>query len=318
MLDLIVIGAGPGGTELALGADALSWDVALVEKDTLGGTCVNRGCIPTKALLHATESLITLEQLMDEGLSQESILEAQREALSLDVLLPYRDRQSQASVDGLKSQLKRSKVQLIEGNARIVEPGKVEVDGTVYEAKRIVLATGSVPAIPPIPGLDLPGVYTSDAFLDAKANWPQPLNHLVIIGGGVIGVEMADVCQRLGIQVTVIEALDRLLPNLDKGLSRALKQTFKKRGIDVYTGSAVQEVTSVDDALEVHLDDESIACDAVLVATGRRALTEEVTDLEIAKERHSFKVNEHFETSVPGIYAIGDDVLKSNARARSN
>ena len=311
MFDLIVIGAGPGGTEVALGAAALGWEVALIEAVKIGGTCVNRGCIPTKALLQLREPLLQLEHMKDEGFENTSLLDDYRAGLHSGATLNFRDKQVQASVDGLQSQLDRAKVTLIEGHGILVasqagQAAAVQVDEEVYEAKRICLALGSVPAVPPIPGHDLPAVYTSDHFLDPEETWPENMKSVVIVGAGVIGVEMADFFHHMGIHVTIVEMLDRALANLDRGLSRALQQSFKKRGIDIITSRGVDEIREADTGLEVLVGDDVFPCDGVLLATGRRPATHNISELDLTMDRHSIAVDENFRTNIENVYAIGD------------
>lgn len=311
MYDLIVVGAGPGGTEVALGGAALGWDVALIEAVKIGGTCVNRGCIPTKALLQLREPLLQLEHMESEGFANNTLIEHYRAGLNSPVTLAFRDKQVQASVDGLESQLERAKVTQIEGRGILVasEEGQaaaVQVGDDVYEAKRICLALGSVSAVPPIPGHELLGVYTSDHFLDPTETWPDDMTSVVIVGAGVIGVEMADFFHHLGLNVTLVEMLDRALANLDRGLSRALQQSFKKRGIEIITGRGVDEIREGDSSLEVLVGEDVLPCDAVLMATGRRPATQNFTELELTMDRHFIKVDENFRTSLENVYAIGD------------
>lgn len=311
MFDLIVVGAGPGGTEVALGAASLGWEVALIEEVKIGGTCVNRGCIPTKALLQLREPLLQLEHMETEGFSNTSLIEDYRTELKTPATLAYRDKQVQASVDGLQSQLDRAKVTQIEGRGILVssptdQAAAVRVGDETYEAKHICLGLGSIPSLPPIPGYDLPGVYTSDHFLDPDEQWPENLSSVVIVGAGVIGVEMADFFHHLGIQVTIVEMLDRALANLDRGLSRALQQSFKKRGIELITGRGVDEIREGDSTLEVLVGDDVLACDAVLFATGRRPATRDFTELEVTMDRHFIAVDENFRTNIDNVYAIGD------------
>lgn len=202
---LLVIGAGPGGYEAALRAAKLGIRTALVENRDVGGTCLNRGCIPTKSLLHAAELAAALEKGGEWGIAAEN--------LSVDFAAVHRKKAEvteklRAGVEGL---LKQKKVDVLRGTGTILGPGRVAVDGVAYGADSILIATGSVPARPPIPGLEL--AVTSDEVL---APQERVYRSLVIIGGGVIGVELACVYHALGCEVTIVEALERILPNMDR------------------------------------------------------------------------------------------------------
>ena len=304
--DLIVIGAGPGGYEAAFEAADLGMKTALIEKEEPGGTCLNRGCIPTKALLHSAELYRSMKDAETAGISAKEILYDLRR-------MQERKRNVVAQLrKGIADTAKRKKVDLIRGSAAVCGEGRVLVrtaaEEKTFTATRILLATGSIPVKPPIPGIDLPGVLTSDELLENE----NPIGSLVIIGGGVIGVEFASLYEALGTKVTVIEAMPQLLPNLDRELAQSLKMLMKKRGITVCTGARVEAIQERDGGgllCEYTVEKpETAEADAVLVCVGRRPYTKGLFDGNFRPdtERGRILVNERYETSLPGVYAIGD------------
>ncbi|MBR6164375.1 MAG: dihydrolipoyl dehydrogenase [Clostridia bacterium] len=304
--DLIVIGAGPGGYEAAFEAADLGMKTALVEKEETGGTCLNRGCIPTKALLHAAELYRSMKEAEAAGVCAKEILYDPRkmQQRKREVVLQLRK--------GIEDTAKRKKVELIRGTGTVCGEGRVSVRTAAEErlltADRILIATGSRPIRPPIEGISLPGVVTSDELLE----YEEPVGSLVIIGGGVIGVEFAALYQALGTQVTVIEAMPQLLPNLDRELAQSLKMLMKKRGIAVCTGARVEAIRQRESGglvCEYTADKPDTAeADAVLVCVGRRPYTEGLfaEGFRPDMDRGCIRVNERYETSLPGVYAIGD------------
>lgn len=305
--DLVVIGAGPGGYVPALKAASQGLKTAVVEKDSLGGTCLNRGCIPTKTLLHTAELYREIGNCEPLGVLVEGA------ALSMETLKNRKDEVISELQKGIEAALKKAKVTRITGTAAITAPHEITVaDGEnkiVYTAENILIATGSAPVQIPIPGASLPGVLNSDTLLDRSE---PPFGRLVIIGGGVIGMEFASVYQALGAQVTVIEALDRLLGTLDKEIGQSVKMLMKKRGVDIHTGSSVLKIEkSGEEFICTYLEKEkeqTVAADGVLIAVGRKPCTEGLfpSDFQVAMERGRILVNENFQTSQPGIYAAGD------------
>ena len=305
--DLIVIGAGPGGYVAALRAAKHGLKVAVVENREVGGTCLNRGCIPTKTLLHSSRLYSEMKNGEQTGVTAEGV------KVDLQRLFARKREICEKLSSGIEALFKSAKVDLIRGTGKILAAGKVEVsnaDGVKeYCCKNILVATGSVPARPPIKGLDLPGVVTSDELLEGC---DHIYKSIVIIGGGVIGVELANFYNDLGCDVTIIEGLDRLLPNMDRELGQNLAQIFKKRGVKIYVNSMV-------DHLEAHAEgtavcfsakgaEETVVGECVLCAIGRRPYYDGLFSEGIQPEfdGRRIKVNERFETSVDGIYAIGD------------
>ena len=331
--DLVVIGAGPGGYEAAIEGARKGMKVALVENRELGGTCLNRGCIPTKTILHTAELYHELQSGPSIGLT------AREPAVDMEMVQKRKEEVLDQLRKGIASLMKANKISVCYGTGTILDrehvkvtaagekaggkaeekaeeqPGGQRQDQVVLETSRILIATGSVPACPPIPGSSLPGVVTSDGLLDKK----DMFGHLIIIGGGVIGMEFASVYSSLGHGVTVIEALDRILPTMDKEIAQNLKMIMKKRNVDIHTGAKVEEILQTEDrsGLICRYVEKDKPCEAradgILIATGRRAYTgglitdessREVKDM--AMERGRIITDEKYETSVPGIYAIGD------------
>ncbi len=305
---LIVIGAGPGGYTAALRAAALGLHTAVVECREVGGTCLNRGCIPTKTLLHAS-------QVYRDAVDGASMgVHAANATFDMGEIFAYKRGVSEKLRNGIHGLLKSAKVDLIEGVGCIAAPGQVDVtaaDGAVsrYTAERILIATGSVNVRPPIPGLDLPGVMTSDELLEGC---DRLYDSLVIIGGGVIGVEFATFYRNLGCAVTLLEGMDRLLPNMDRELGQNLQQIMKKQGVEVLTNAMVQSLEQTESGLAVHVlqkgAEKTVTGEKVLCAIGRRAYWDGVFAEGMNPETRgkSLKVDENFQTSIPGVYAIGD------------
>ena len=305
---LIVIGAGPGGYTAALRAAALGLHTAVVECREVGGTCLNRGCIPTKTLLHAS-------QVYRDAVDGASMgVHAANATFDMGEIFAYKRGVSEKLRNGIHGLLKSARVDLIEGVGRIAAPGQVDVtaaDGAVsrYTAERILIATGSVNVRPPIPGLDLPGVMTSAELLEGC---DRLYDSLVIIGGGVIGVEFATFYRNLGCAVTLVEGMDRLLPNMDRELGQNLQQIMKKQGVEVLTNAMVQSLEQTESGLAVHVlqkgAEKTVTGEKVLCAIGRRAYWDGVFAEGMNPETRgkSLKVDENFQTSIPGVYAIGD------------
>ena len=305
---LIVIGAGPGGYTAALRAAALGLHTAVVECREVGGTCLNRGCIPTKTLLHAS-------QVYRDAVDGAAMgVHAAGASFDMGEIFAYKRGVSEKLRNGIHGLLKSAKVDLIEGVGRIAAPGQVDVtaaDGAVsrYTAERILIATGSVNVRPPIPGLDLPGVMTSDELLEGC---DRLYDSLIIIGGGVIGVEFATFYRNLGCAVTLVEGMDRLLPNMDRELGQNLQQIMKKQGVEVLTNAMVQSLEETENGLAVHVvqkgAEKTVAGEKVLCAIGRRAYWDGVFADGLTPEVRgkSLQVDENFQTSIPGVYAIGD------------
>ena len=305
---LIVIGAGPGGYTAALRAAKLGLHTAIVERREVGGTCLNRGCIPTKTLLHASQVYSDAAEGARMGVHAGNI------SYDMGEIFAYKRSVSDKLRQGIHALLKGAKVDVVEGTAQITAPGEVTVtapDGAAvqYTAERILAATGSVNVRPPIPGLELPGVMTSDELLEGT---DKPFESLVIIGGGVIGVEFATFYSNLGCRVTLVEGMANLLPMMDRELGQNLAQILKKKGVEVLTSAMVQSLEPAEGGLCVHLrqkdKDVAVTGEKVLCAIGRRAYFDGLFAPEMmpALNGKRLLVDENYQTSLPGVYAIGD------------
>lgn len=309
--DLLIIGAGPGGYEAAFYAADLGMKVAIVEKDKLGGTCLNRGCIPTKALMHSSDvyrdaaegAFVGVEV---EGLKANRVRIGERKDEVLDTLR-----------NGIAGLIKKKKIDLFEGFGTVVAEHTVKVGDEVVTANKIMIATGSKPFMPPIPGSDLPGVIDSTELIDMGG---EEIPEFAIIGGGVIGIEFATIYADLGDHVTVIEGMDRLLPIVDKEIGRSIKMTLEKKGVTVHVASPVQKIEKDGEKLAVTLVDKKgaehvVVADKVLLCVGRRPNTAGVFSDELLAANDGMvdakgfiAVDEKYETAVPGVYAIGDAI----------
>ena len=308
--DVVVIGAGPGGYVAAIRAGQLGLKTAIIEKDkNLGGTCLLRGCIPTKALLHTADVFEEFKHAREIGVVAE--------AVSLD--FPQAQKRKNKVVlklaKGVEFLMKKNKVQVFKGAARIERPGQITVtkeDGstTAVETKNIIIATGSVPRSLPTLPIDGEQIITSDEILELS----EIPKSLIVLGAGAVGVEFASMYARFGSDVVILELLPRLLPIEDEEISAELLKSFKKQGIKSFTGanfqSAVKEEGGVRATARIGDQDREFTAEKLLVAVGRRAYMDglglENTKVEL--ERGYIKIDEYMRTSESGIYAIGDVV----------
>ncbi|TWA86506.1 dihydrolipoamide dehydrogenase [Azospirillum brasilense] len=309
--DVVVVGGGPGGYVCAIRAAQLGFKVACVEKrSALGGTCLNVGCIPSKALLAASEKF----EEAKHGLAKFGIKVGGVE-LDLPGMLSHKDKVVKENTGGIEFLFKKNKIAWLKGAGRITAPNTVEVEGvgTVTASKAIVIATGS--EVTPLPGIEIDEqkIVSSTGALEL----PEVPKRLVVIGGGVIGLELGSVWGRLGAQVTVVEFLDRILPTMDGEVSKQMQRILGKQGMTFKLGSKVTgaKVTNTGVTLSVEPaaggTAEEVEADVVLVAIGRRAFTNGLGLDAVGVEmdnRGRVKIGAHFETNVPGIYAIGDVV----------
>lgn len=298
--DVLILGGGSGGYACAFRAAQLGLSVGLIEKDKLGGTCLHRGCIPTKAMLHAAD-------VADEARDASHVgVKATFEGIDMDSVHAYRDGVVDRLYKGLQGLAKGHKVTLIDGEGRLTSASTIEVDGTTYTGKNVVLATGSYPrTIPSIPLSDR--VMTSDQALQMK----EVPGSVAVLGGGVIGVEFASVFRSYGSEVTVIEMADRLVPAEDAACSKALTRAFKKRGIKVRTKTAVEQVKESGSSVEITTNDgKSLTVDTLLVSIGRGPNTAGIGYEEqgITLDRGFVTVSERLHTGVGNVYAVGDIV----------
>lgn len=306
--DLIVIGGGPGGYVAAIRAAQLGLSVACIEgRGALGGTCLNVGCIPSKALLTSSAKFAELKHLSSHGVSVEGA------SLDLGAMMGRKDKVVGDLTKGIAFLFKKNGVEHIEGWASIPAPGQVKVGDDVYEAKNILIATGSEPT--PLPGVEIDEVDVVSSTGALKLDTVP--DHLVVIGAGVIGLELGQVWARLGAKVTVVEYLDRILPGIDGEIAKLSQRALSKRGLKFQLGRALKSIDKTDAGLSLTVDrvgkdkEETIEADKVLIAIGRRPVTRGLglDDLGVAVNARGFiEVDGAFQTSVPGIYAIGDCV----------
>jgi dihydrolipoamide dehydrogenase len=308
--DVVIIGAGPGGYNCAIRCGQLGLKTAIIEKDaTLGGTCLNVGCIPSKAMLHASEYYEAAQQDF-AGLG----IELTGLRLNLERMLAQKADAVKGLTDGVAFLMKKNKVTVIKGAGRINGPGKVVVKtekGDVeLEAKNIVIATGSEPT--PLPGIefDEERIVSSTGALSLKSV-PK---HLILVGAGIIGLELGSVWRRLGAQVTCVEYLDRILPGADGEIAKQAQRLFQKQGVTFKLGMKVTGVEKLKTKLKLSMEPakggeaEVLEGDVVLVAIGRRAYTKGLglETVGIETDKRGVIANNHYKTSAPGVWVIGD------------
>lgn len=307
--DLFVIGAGPGGYVAAIRAAKLGMKTAVAERGQVGGTCLNRGCIPTKALLHAAQVYRDVKDCARFGVTAEAV------GYDMKSVYEYKEESVKQLREGVRSLLEQNGVTLYRGSACLHKDRRISIAGEEGEtvcctASHVLLAAGSAPAKIRIPGAGLAEVVSSDDLLRE----PPEGTRLVIIGGGVIGVEFATVFASYGWEISIVEAEAQLLPAMDREISQNLKMILKKRGITSYTDSSVEEISKDEESGECicRLTSKGKAldlyADRVLIAVGRSACLTGLTDedVEIAADRGRILVDDHFKTSLDGVYAIGD------------
>ena len=308
--DLVIVGAGPGGYVAARKAARMGMTVALIDRGPVGGTCINRGCIPAKALLHAATLYREMEGCERFGLHADGV------SFDLQKIYRYKDMAADRMRRELEEEFCRLGVDLIRGSAVICKGRMVRVTDeegkvSVCQGKNILVAAGAKANLADIPGMELPGVMTSEELLTADAH---RYDRMLILGGGVIGLELATVFQSLGTEVTVVEISDRLLPNMDREFSDALERILTGRGIRICKESILERI-------EREKESGRLACrfvcdgrnnkeivDAVLVSVGRSPATEGLfeSDVPVKLERGRIVVDDFFRTNIPGVYAVGD------------
>lgn len=304
--NLIVIGAGPGGYVAAIKAAKLGLSTAIVENRRVGGTCLNRGCIPAKAMIHASSLYREAKEAENFGVNVSGV------SYDYEKIVTYKEETTEKLVQGIEQLLKANGVTFLNGTGTLGQNKTVTVTSEegaeVYTADNVILAAGSKPLVLPLPGMDLPGVLTSDELFKLR----EVPKSLVIIGGGVISVEFATVFAALDCKVTIVEAMPRLIPNMDKEISQNLKMILKKRGIDIHTSAAVKGVEQDGDEYACVFTEKDkemkISAQYVLCAVGRIPNTDKLfaEDCVPAMERGRVVVDENFMSSIDGVYAIGD------------
>ena len=300
--DVVVIGGGPGGYVAAIHAAHLGAEVALIEKGRLGGTCLNRGCIPTKALVRSAEVFLEAKRAGEFGVEIGSV------KANLPQIMARKKKVVDALVFGVEQLIKANRVSLHRGTGRLVSPRLVKVDTTEIAARKIIIATGSESALLPIDGLNLPGVLTTDDILDL-GGLPESL---VVIGGSHVGVEFASIFNALGTKVTILKRRPLLLEPIDEEIGRRFAQLLPRHGIRVITGAAVKAIGRDRSLLRVVWGtpegEQGVNGQMVLMATGRRPYSEGLgwSELGLNMEGGAIRVNECLETNIEGVYAIGD------------
>ncbi len=297
--DIVVLGGGSGGYACALRAAELGKRVALIEKDKVGGTCLHRGCIPTKALLHSAE-------VADQARESETFgVRSSFDGIDISAVHVYKDKVVDRLWKGLQSTIASRKIETIDGYGRLISPTQVQVGDTIYEGEHIVLATGSVPKS--LPGLDLDAerVISSDDAL----RYGRVPSSVIILGGGVIGVEFASVWRSFGAEVTIVEMMPQLLPLEDESSAKLLQRAFRRRGIGFELGARFESVKHTDTGVTVTLaGGKTLDADLLLVAVGRGPVSDGLgyEEAGVGMERGYVKVDELCRTSVPTISAVGD------------
>ena len=300
--DVVILGSGSAGYACALRASQLDLSVAIIEKDKLGGTCLHTGCIPTKALLHAGEVADSAREAAEFG------VQAELTGIDMVGVNKYKDGVVAKLYKGLQGMFKANKaITLISGTGKLTGPNTIDVDGQQITGRHIVLATGSYSKT--LPGLDIDGtkVITSEHALKMD----KLPGSAIILGGGVIGVEFASAWKSLGVDVTIVEALPRLVPAEDPDSSKMLERAFRKRGIAFKTGKPFETVKTTANGVALTIaGGETVEADLLLVAVGRGPSTAGLgyEDQGINMDRGFVLTNEHLQTNVPGMYAIGDIV----------
>jgi dihydrolipoamide dehydrogenase len=297
--DLVILGGGSGGYACALRAAQLGLSVALIEKDKLGGTCLHRGCIPTKALLHAGEVADSARESEQFGVKAEFV------GIDMAAVNAYKDGVTSKLYKGLQGLVKSRKITYVEGSGRLVSPTAVEVDGVRYEGRHIVLATGSVPKS--LPGLEIDGkrIISSDHALQLE----HVPSSVVVLGGGVIGVEFASVWKSFGADVTIVEMLPHLLPPEEESSSKLIERAFRKRKINFHVGVKFTGVEHTENGVRVSLENGTVLeAELMLVAVGRGPVSEGLgyEEVGVAMDRGYVLADEYCRTNIPTISAVGD------------
>ncbi|MDY0295580.1 MAG: dihydrolipoyl dehydrogenase, partial [Acholeplasmataceae bacterium] len=299
--DIIVLGGGPGGYVAAIKAAQLGGKVALIEKEVVGGICLNHGCIPTKTLLKNAKVYKTIKHASEYG-----IVLGGDVSFDWSLMLKRKDSVVRRLTTGVSGLLKKNGVDVISGFGKVLSATKVEVNGEVFETKHLILATGASPIIPPIPGLkeayEHKIAVTSRELLAIK----DAPKKLVIIGGGVIGVEFATIFSSLGSDVTIIEKLDGIIPMMDDDIRSQYQKILKREGIKIFVNAEVKAVKGNEVTYQIDGKDETVTADTILVSVGMRPNSAGLEVLNLKMDRAAVVTDEHLETSVKGVYAIGD------------
>jgi dihydrolipoamide dehydrogenase len=308
--DAVIIGGGPAGYVAAIHAAHLGAKVGLVEKDRLGGTCLNRGCIPTKALARSAEVFLEARRANDFGIKVDNI------RIDFPGIMAHKSKSVNQLVSGVEQLMKANKIRVCRGAGRILSPHLVKVNDEEIATRKLIIATGSQSTPLPVPGSDLPGVLTTDDILELM-ELPESL---VVIGGSYVGVEFASIFNALGTKVTIVKRRPLRLEPVDEEIGRRFAQTLPRQGIEVRIGAAVKAIEKKGAVLRVVWDtpegEQGVDGQMVLMATGRAPCTEglNLSELRVQTDRGAIRVNEYLETNIKDVYAIGD-VLGENMLA---
>jgi dihydrolipoamide dehydrogenase len=300
--DIVIIGGGPAGYVAAIHAAHLGANVAVVEKDKLGGTCLNRGCIPTKALARSAEVLLEARAADHFGIVADNI------RIDFPGIMTHKSESVSQLVSGVEQLMKSNKIRVCRGEGRILSPHLVKVNDEEIATRKVIIATGSESTPLPIPGGDLPGVLTTDDILELT-ELPETL---VVIGGSHVGVEFAGIFNALGTKVTIVKRRPLRLEPADQEIGRRFAQTLPRQGIEVKIGAAVKAIEKKGAVLRVIWDtpegEQGVEGQMVLMATGRAPYTDglNLSELGIQTDRGAIKVNEYLETNIKDVYAVGD------------
>ena len=298
--DVVVIGGGPAGYVAAIRAAQVGGKVAVVEKSELGGTCLNRGCIPTKTFLKNAEIIEGIEMSSKRGI----ILENEKFTVDMSKVVSLKNEIVKTLTNGVQGLLKSNSIKIFKGVGKINKDKDVVINGEkVLRTNKIILAGGSKVGSVNIPGIESKRVLTSDDILDLK----ELPKSLAVIGGGVVGVELGQAYLSFGSEVTVIEMMDRIVPGVDREASETLRKALEKKGMKILTSSKIKEIIDEGDKLRIKLEDkEDVVAEKVLLSIGRVPDLEAVGELDLEMERGKIKVDKYMETSVKGVYAPGD------------
>jgi len=305
--DIVIIGGGPAGYVAAIHASHRGAKVAVVEKDKLGGTCLNRGCIPTKALTRSVEVLLEARRANDFGIEVNNI------KINFPKIMARKSNVVSQLVSGVEQLMKANKISIYRGTGCILSPYLVKVNDEEIATRKLIIATGSESTPLPIPGRDLPGVLSTDDILELT----EPPESLVVIGGSYVGVEFASIFNVLGTKVTIVKRRPLRLEPIDEEVGRRFAQTLPRQGIEVKIGAAVKAIKRNGAVLRVVWDtpqgEQGVEGQMVLMATGRAPYTEGLglSQLGIKMDGRAIVVNEHLETNIKDVYAIGDVVGKN-------
>ncbi len=298
--DVVVIGGGPAGYVAAIRAAQVGGKVAVVEKSELGGTCLNRGCIPTKTFLKNAEIIEGIEMSSKRGI----ILENEKFTVDMPKVVSLKNEIVKTLTNGVQGLLKSNSIKIFKGVGKINKDKDVVINGEkVLRTNKIILAGGSKVGSVNIPGIESKRVLTSDDILDLK----ELPKSLAVIGGGVVGVELGQAYLSFGSEVTVIEMMDRIVPGVDREASETLRKALEKKGMKIFTSSKIKEIIDEGDKLRIKLEDkEDVVAEKALLSIGRVPDLEAVGELDLEMERGKIKVDKYMETSVKGVYAPGD------------